>query len=905
VTLDIREMLKQHGRRAIRSRLLLPMVGVLLTSVIGLMIWGTHVSSVARERETLLRMEKDVHGVAATLGYFFYERANDLRAAADNRQVLTYFENKALGMSEEYGLLATRQAIEENFGKLIEDRRVGGGPIYSGLALVDIQGTVIAESVVGIANATGETPWTAFIPQGENPSYHLAVDLNATPPNVVLCHPVSLHEQLAGYVLARIPLEPVLPFLTGTLERGARFSSITTDRDIVANPSKELSPDLLKQIEEHWGDQRLTLKRLAIRRGGSDALDQFVVWVPVEGTPLRMLTLAETRELLSTVSPWLITGATALLCMLTLAALTLAWRANTAQLVLTARLEEKTMSEEATSQKAREQKVLLDSLPGYAFFKDAGGRYITGNAAFCDLVGVTHEELVGRTDHEVFPASYADGFVAADASILSGKTDRIEVEEQVIDGGSTRDLSTRKVAIKNTKGETLGLIGLGYDITEKKRFERELQAANAEMELRVAQRTSQLAEANARLGTEVVERKHAHRDISLVLSAIPAVLVAVDRQGRVSKWNKAAVVAFGTSEEQSLGQEFTALPLTWEWDRVLDGLAECSAEQQPVKINNLWYERADGKEGFLILGMSPILGEQSELEGVLILGSEVTDFKMLESQLAQAQKLESIGQLAAGIAHEINTPAQFVGDTVTFLRDANADLMRVLDIVAEVHGPVGQGEACTENTVARARAALEEADYPFLREEMPRSFARAMDGVERVSAIVRAMRYFSHPGESEKKAVDINQAIENTVTVSRNEWKYVATMETDLDPQLAEVVCLPGEMNQVLLNLVVNAAHAVGDVIRGTGKFGVIRVKTVMEEGQAHISISDSGTGIPEVVQSRIFDPFFTTKDVGKGTGQGLTLAYDIVVNKHGGTISFETREGLGTTFHIRLPLGG
>jgi signal transduction histidine kinase len=322
-----------------------------------------------------------------------------------------------------------------------------------------------------------------------------------------------------------------------------------------------------------------------------------------------------------------------------------------------------------------------------------------------------------------------------------------------------------------------------------------------------------------------------------------------------------------------------------------------------VNINNLQYERADGKEGTLSLDMSPMLDEQGELEGVLILGTDITDFRVLEAQLAQAQKLESIGRLAAGIAHEINTPVQYVGDTVTFLQDATADLTRVLDMVAELNGPALHGEACTEEALARVRAALEEADYTFLKEEMPQSFARALVGVERVATIVKAMRSFSHPGEIEKKAVDINQAIESTIIVSRNEWKYVAAMETDLDPNLPRVVCLPAEMNQVLLNLVVNASHAVGDVVRSTQTLGVLRVATALEDNHVRISITDSGTGIPEAFRNKIFDPFFTTKEVGKGTGQGLAMAYDIVVNKHGGTISFDTEEGRGTTFHIRLPL--
>jgi len=555
-------------------------------------------------------------------------------------------------------------------------------------------------------------------------------------------------------------------------------------------------------------------------------------------------------------------------------------------------------------------RLILESSGEPLYGIDTNGECTFCNTACLRVLGYSSsEELLGRNMHDLIHHTHPDGssFDVHDCRIFQAflNGEGTQVTDEVLWRPDGTSFPTEYWSYPQFRGNVIvGAVVVFRDVTEKKRTEQELQAAYMEMEQRVEIRTGELAKANSMLETEVTVRKQAHREVSLVLSAISSMLVSLDNRGCVSKWNEAAFQAFSISEKQSIGSKFTALPLTWEWDRVLEGLAKCFSEHQTVKVNNLWYERPDGKEGFLSLDISPIIGEHLESEGVLILGSDITDIKVLEAQLAQTKKLESVGLLAAGIAHEINTPIQYVGDTVTFLRDANADLMRALDIAAD-HGQTRQGEVCVEEIIAQVRACLEEVDYPFLKEEMPKSFARALEGVDRVSTIVKAMRSFSHPGESEKKAVDLNQAIENTLIVSRNEWKYVATIETNLTLDLPQVVCLPGEMNQVLLNLVVNAAHAVGDVIRGTGKLGVIRVKTVLEDGQAHISISDSGTGIPEALQSKIFDPFFTTKDVGKGTGQGLTLAYDIVVNKHGGTIFFDTREGVGTTFHVVLPIGG
>jgi signal transduction histidine kinase len=165
------------------------------------------------------------------------------------------------------------------------------------------------------------------------------------------------------------------------------------------------------------------------------------------------------------------------------------------------------------------------------------------------------------------------------------------------------------------------------------------------------------------------------------------------------------------------------------------------------------------------------------------------------------------------------------------------------------------------------------------------------------------MKEFSHPGPVERQAIDLNHAIESTILVASHEWKYVADVSTDLDPDLYPVRGLAGEINQVMLNLIVNAAHAISDLQKAPEEKGRIDIRTRQDGEFAEIRVSDTGCGIPESIQSKIFDPFFTTKPVGKGTGQGLALAYAVIVKKHNGTIRVESKPGQGTTFVIRLPL--
>jgi PAS domain S-box-containing protein len=292
----------------------------------------------------------------------------------------------------------------------------------------------------------------------------------------------------------------------------------------------------------------------------------------------------------------------------------------------------------------------------------------------------------------------------------------------------------------------------------------------------------------------------------------------------------------------------------------------------------------------------------------LVIAQDMTERNRLEIELRQAQKLEAVGGLAAGIAHEINTPIQFVGDNIRFLSEAFSDLKKLLEKYRVLRECANKIEVSRE--LAQELAAMEmEADIPYLIEEVPKSIGQSLDGVSRVATLVRAMKVFAHPDTKERSAADINEALRSTLTVARNELKYLANVETEFG-ELPLVNCNVGELNQVFLNLLVNAAHAIGESQKSkgmadNGRKGTIRVRTSREENSVLISVADTGCGIPENIRNKIFDPFFTTKESGKGTGQGLAIARSVVVERHGGTLTFTSEVGKGTTFYIRLPLEG
>jgi signal transduction histidine kinase len=282
----------------------------------------------------------------------------------------------------------------------------------------------------------------------------------------------------------------------------------------------------------------------------------------------------------------------------------------------------------------------------------------------------------------------------------------------------------------------------------------------------------------------------------------------------------------------------------------------------------------------------------------LVIAQDTTKRKKLEMDLRHAQKLEAVGGLAAGIAHEINTPVQFVGDNLRFLQDSFGTLTDLLEKYRAMGGAAGA------NGTEAANLAEDEDELEYLVDEIPKALSQSLDGVERVASIVKAMKEFAHPEQKQKVAANLNRALESTLVVARNELKYVADVETDFG-DIPAVECYPGDLNQVFLNLLINAAHAIQDAVDGSGSRGTIRVKTSRQETWVTVSISDTGCGIPENIRDKLFDPFFTTKEVGRGTGQGLAISRSIIVDKHGGKLTFESQLGRGTTFTIQLPIAG
>jgi PAS domain S-box-containing protein len=442
------------------------------------------------------------------------------------------------------------------------------------------------------------------------------------------------------------------------------------------------------------------------------------------------------------------------------------------------------------------------------------------------------------------------------------------------------------------------------EILRRKQAEQGLRRMNEQLEIKVLLRTASLDKSNQDLVAEMARHKKAEaaqsRSDQLFRSIAEnsADLIAVVDQTGHRIYNN-------PTYERLLGYTPEELKNTVSFEQVhpddrpiVTRAAQLALETGTGQIVEYRMQRKDGTYVTVESHGSFIRDPNGEVEAFVISARDISDRRMA----MQTEKLSAIGQLAAGIAHELNTPAQYISDNVTFLRDTWDQLDAAIACLApaHAHAAVASNPALPADLIS----ASPPPDWEWLRKEVPKAIAQSLEGIRRMTKILGAMRRFSHTGGGERELVDLNEALDATLTVARNQIKHIADVETDYQPDLPRVECYSDELNQVFLNLIVNATHAIRDAsMLQARQRGKLAIRTRQIDQDVQIEIQDNGPGIPLHVRPRVFDPFFTTKQVGEGTGQGLAICHDIVVQKHCGTIWFDTEVDKGTTFFIRIPI--
>ncbi|MFY2508307.1 MHYT domain-containing protein [Vibrio pectenicida] len=384
-----------------------------------------------------------------------------------------------------------------------------------------------------------------------------------------------------------------------------------------------------------------------------------------------------------------------------------------------------------------------------------------------------------------------------------------------------------------------------------------------------------------------------------IINSLADGLIIIDGENKVESINKMGIQIFGYEGDEIKGVPVEILMPSFDKQSV----EETSALDHELRSGLMFKGKKKNNQLFPIeVSLSVLAGVNEDSKYFSCVVRDITSRLEQEKVIRQSQKLESMGQLAAGIAHEINTPTQYVSDNTNFLKSSFGTFLNIVTELKQVDQthPTAQ----PKQEAINLNKLLEKHDFDFIAEEIPLAIDQSLEGLNRISKIVHAMKSFTHSGHGEVQQVDILEAIESTITIARSEWRYVANVETDFAPSTPKIPCRRDEFNQVILNFIINAAHAIEEKYKGQdSQLGSIKISVFPETHYVIIKIEDNGIGIPDNIIDNIFDPFFTTKDVGKGTGQGLNLAYSCIVEHHKGVIHTETQVGQGTTFTIKLPI--
>lgn len=415
----------------------------------------------------------------------------------------------------------------------------------------------------------------------------------------------------------------------------------------------------------------------------------------------------------------------------------------------------------------------------------------------------------------------------------------------------------------------------------------------------LAEKRKLLETSKRQLEKKQQELTEAQRDAEVLVQSMSNALICLSEDGIISRWNSVASQLFEVTSEDAIGQHFSSLPIEWvDKKAVDDALFDSFVLQKHAEFQ---YIDSVGVTRTIVTTVCPLLHE-SKSDARLVMATDVTKQKSMQTQLDQALRMESVGQLAAGVAHEINTPMQYIGDNVRYV----AKSMKKLENVFERLPELLDAEVTTERIEEIREEVLGSIKLSKIKStlvQIPDALNDSIEGVASVSKIVAAMKEFTHPGSDQKSEVCINHVLESTITVAKNEWKYVSEIETSFEKEICKIEALPSELNQAFLNIIVNASHAISDrVSAGDIAKGMIKISTSAAADHVLVTIEDNGGGIPAAVRDKVFEPFFTTKEVGKGTGQGLSVAFTVIKKKHGGNVSFTVEEGVGTTFMVKLP---
>ena len=900
------------------------------------LIMAHYQSQVKLQKGLLKDYHHEVELHAFAIDHFFQERREDIFDLSKSRTIRSFFANKALGMSMQYGLKASLVQIEELFTRIVSAKIISGKAIYNSIVMLDKDENIIASTqnikkgqarisrVYNLAKfATIDHPTVML---GEWPSKN----------SIVLVMPIWFKREHAGYILAQVNkcllLDKIVYPAKGKYQEGMFLLAKTSKQLISICDNNKISARNLKLINE-LPSSNTSEAPLFFNYFG----DLIVQLSPIKETPLVLLAAADKHLiegspraehilyfLIAVISVLL--GGLAILVRTEIRSsnLRMELAKNEAEKVkeleqINSQLDGEIAERLRAESKANKKNKLLSGLNHILFdalqessIEDVASKCLeviselTGCRA--GLIGIFTEEghlktlgfsNVGDDECELDLYFALSGLTQTGELGMfseiknSGKllimndpqaiADRVGLPEDHI---KIRSLLVAPLILDS---QTIGIISIA---NKKEGF----NAGDAD---NVKELSASFITVLVQKQTDEALRLSEERNRTLVESITEGLLI-VNEANCITYANDNMLAMLETDEDVVLGRSL------YEFlDDTNKKIVKKNVEMRKKgseKAYELAWDTPSGRKMHTMVYPKPYFGDNGQFMGALALVTDLSASKAREAQILQTQKLEAIGQLAAGIAHEINTPTNFVANNTMFLRDSFAGLTKALAGYAALQRAVEENQPI-QPVLDDIQKLYEDTNLEYVLEEVPLAIDETLEGIDHIAKIVRSMKEFAHPGSDSKSLVNLNDSIRNTVTVAKNEWKYVAELEMDLDPDLPLALCVPSQVNQVILNLIVNAAQAIAMDNEGVeGIKGSINISTRAINNQIEIRIADSGPGVPEELQQRIFEPFFTTKEPGKGTGQGLAISHTVIVEKHGGSLKLESDGKKGTTFIISLP---
>ena len=909
-------------------------LGAGLIACLAWLVVAFYQSQISLQKQLIKDFRKEMAIRSGALGYFFHERLNDLQNMAESQGISSYFTNKALGMTMEYGLKASLVQVERELNKWAEEKKIEGEPIYQSLFLIDLEGRPLGKS--GRSAPTIQDELGDFLQAGRGlVSPEITVTEGESGKMVVGLAPVVFKSRPVGMVMAVVDACTMFRQITGNIDH--RVQGVT-------HLVSELQGRLIHLCCNSHNDNPGLPGRPSSepeRLPSKSALDRNArrldLVLSIKGTPLNLLIDAPLDHIYGSMpTQWILVFLAGLIFVL-LAGLAFLLRTELRASALRKRFaeEEKTKRvqlEKMTAKLDHEirertqaqvsslrknellegvREVLTDALDSTSIAQVAMSSLMVaqkmtrsrfGFLGTCDqekrfqVLAMSHpgwggSGIDGSKAIEVLDGAALEGLMAEAYSTGQSQIANDINDDPVFGIDSETGLNVSSVLVVPLKRDdrSFGILVLtekeggfsGYDIEAVEDLSTSLVAAFRQKETEESLRISE--EQNRTLVESITEG-----------------LLVVDKNLKLTFVNDSLIDLLGYEREEAESRELmdffdddNKLILRQQWERRKMG------EQEPYEIV---FTSKNGSKIHTMIYPKAFINDTGEFMGAIALVVDLSQRKSKEAQVLQAQKLEAIGQLAAGIAHEINTPTNFVANNVRFFKDNLENIISLLESYHELKIRVEEGGPTAE-TVDKIADIMESADLEFVLEELPVALDETLEGLDHIADIVRSMKEFAHPGSDDKIPYNINEGLKNTATVSKNEWKYVSNLEFDLEDDLPFVLCVPSQINQVFLNIIVNAAHAIAETAPAdSASLGRITISTRNLGDKVEIRIADTGPGIPEVIRERIFEPFFTTKSPGKGTGQGLAIAHSIIVDNHGGSIAVESDPGHGSVFIITLP---